>query len=152
MKELTVKYDTPGPRYTSYPTVPHWDTPINEGQWLSHLRSAVLENPQKGSGLYVHIPFCEKLCSYCGCHKFITKNKTVADPYVESLLKEWSLYASKLEDIFPLRVSELHFGGGTPTFLPPNAFQALLEGLYKRAVLTENASVSVWFRGCMCVS
>lgn len=143
MSSLIKKYDVPGPRYTSYPTVPYWDSPLSETQWIEQLRAAILKNEEKGCGIYIHIPFCEKLCSYCGCHKFITKDRSVVDPYVHSLLKEWSLYATMLKDVFPLKVSEIHLGGGTPTFLPPESLRTLMEGLYKNLKLSSQTSISV---------
>lgn len=142
-RALIKKYDVPGPRYTSYPAVPYWDAPMSETLWLNHLRNSILENLNEGCGIYIHIPFCEKLCSYCGCHKFISKNKSVAEPYVNSVLKEWQLYSEKLKDLFPLKVSEIHLGGGTPTFLPSQVFRVLMEGLYKNINLDTNVSISV---------
>ena len=93
---LLRKYNIPGPRYTSYPTVPYWTDSPTESQWISHIAQALDESEKKGVGaaLYLHIPFCESLCTYCGCNTRITRNHGVAAPYVQTLLKEWELYLS----------------------------------------------------------
>lgn len=130
---LIQKYNIPGPRYTSYPTVPYWDAEgIAIGDWQQTFVRAFNEsNSSEGISVYIHLPFCEDLCTFCGCHKRITKRHDVEEPYVETLLKEWSLYC----DLLPARplIRELHLGGGTPTFFSPAHLQQLMEGILKRA-------------------
>ena len=110
---LLQKYNTPVPRYTSYPTVPYWDEKlIPEKAWIEHIQDAF--QVDRGISLYIHLPYCEKLCTYCGCNKRITKNHGVEQPYIASLLKEWDLYLKNLPGR-PL-IKALHLGGGTPTF------------------------------------
>jgi oxygen-independent coproporphyrinogen-3 oxidase len=93
MCELVQKYNVPGPRYTSYPTVPYWDLESFSGKkWKSSVLKAFQENPEEGISLYIHLPFCESLCTFCGCHKRITKRHEVELPYIKSLLKVWQLY------------------------------------------------------------
>ncbi|MEN9488317.1 MAG: hypothetical protein RL494_582, partial [Bacteroidota bacterium] len=93
---LIQKYNVPGPRYTSYPTVPYWDESNFSYQiWIDTLKKSFDEsNLSEGISLYIHLPFCESLCTFCGCNKRITKNHTVENPYIEAVLKEWSLYCS----------------------------------------------------------
>jgi oxygen-independent coproporphyrinogen-3 oxidase len=117
-KELIQKYNIPGPRYTSYPTVPFWD---KEGILLEDwkettLRSFKESNDKEGITIYIHLPFCENLCTFCACHKRITKRHSVETPYIETVLKEWDLYCDLLTDRPKIR--EIHLGGGTPTFFP----------------------------------
>ena len=88
--ELIRKYNIPGPRYTSYPTVPFWkNEPLTETDWIGSLQKNydVFKSPD--ISLYIHLPFCESLCTFCGCHKRITKNHSVEEPYIETLIKEW---------------------------------------------------------------
>ena len=90
-KFLLKKYDIPAPRYTSYPTVPYWQTEhFEEKTWVEKVQKSFANSPEVS--LYIHLPFCERLCTYCGCNKRITKNHSVEQPYIESLLKEWQLY------------------------------------------------------------
>lgn len=128
-KELVRKYNVAAPRYTSYPTVPFWD--LNEWSkeaWIKSLQYSYSTQGENGIGIYVHLPFCESLCTYCGCNTRITKNHAVEHPYIQSLLKEWGLYKGVLNDSKP-RIKELHLGGGTPTFFSPENLRLLIEGL-----------------------
>jgi coproporphyrinogen III oxidase-like Fe-S oxidoreductase len=96
-KELIQKYNVPGPRYTSYPTVPFWKSlDMNHETWVSPLESQLKSNASLG--IYIHLPFCESLCTFCGCHKRITKNHQVEQPYIETVLREWELYQPYLKD------------------------------------------------------
>ncbi len=110
------KYDVPAPRYTSYPTVPYWSENPTTEQWLGFVR----ENMQKPSttwSMYLHIPFCETLCTFCGCNTSITKNHDREEPYVGMLFKEWENYIAKVPELLSRPLSQFHLGGGTPTFL-----------------------------------
>ncbi len=130
---LIQKYNVPGPRYTSYPTVPYWeeDTFSNE-KWLESVRKSFIQsNSKEGITLYIHLPFCESLCTFCGCFKRITKNHAVEDPYIKAVLKEWRLY-SELFDEKPV-IKEIHLGGGTPTFFSSNNLQDLINGIFSFA-------------------
>jgi len=113
---LISKYNVAGPRYTSYPTVPYWDeTSFNDKEWKRSLQKSFQEsNHSEGISIYIHLPFCESLCTFCGCNKRITKNHSVEVPYLESVLKEWGMYCNLFDEI-PI-IKELHLGGGTPTF------------------------------------
>ncbi|WP_412474266.1 oxygen-independent coproporphyrinogen III oxidase [Halobacteriovorax sp. YZS-1-1] len=122
--DLEKKYNIPVPRYTSYPAVPHWNGAPCEGIWLGHLKDQY--DPAQGVELYIHVPFCEKLCYYCGCHRVISKNKDRGLEYVNYLIKEWKLYKKKLGDI---KIASIHLGGGTPNFLTVEAFTNLFNEL-----------------------
>ena len=91
---LLAKYDVPSPRYTSYPTVPYWDeAPLPQERWLQHVKQAFRKtNSFEGISLYLHLPFCEQLCTYCGCNRRITKYHAVEEPYMQALLQEWDQY------------------------------------------------------------
>ena len=124
-ENLILKYNKAGPRYTSYPPVPFWQNCPTQDQWVEHIQKEY--HPEKGIDLYIHIPFCESLCYYCGCNRIVTKNHNVEEEYVQLLFKEWATYLSKLK--FIPQISSLHFGGGTPTFLSHENLDRLIEGL-----------------------
>ena len=142
MNSLINKYNIPGPRYTSYPTVPYWD---NDGftseQWQKTVIKSFNEsNAQEGISIYIHLPFCEQLCTFCACHKRITKQHSVETPYLESVLKEWNLYLSLFEE--KPKLKELHLGGGTPTFFSSENLRILLEGIFNTVEIAENPEFS----------
>ncbi len=111
--DLIKKYDRPGPRYTSYPTAPEWKDDFKAPQYLRHLARA--EAAGGPLSIYVHLPFCREMCRFCGCNVIATHDRSRADAYLDVLEKEVALVAAHL----PTRrtVSQLHWGGGTPTFL-----------------------------------
>jgi oxygen-independent coproporphyrinogen-3 oxidase len=130
---LIQKYNVPGPRYTSYPTVPYWeeDQFTNETWDTTLQRSFVESNSREGISLYIHLPFCESLCTFCGCNKRITKNHDVETPYIQALLKEWELYCNLLNT--KPSIKEIHLGGGTPTFFSTTNLNHLINGLFLTA-------------------
>lgn len=140
---LLLKYNVAGPRYTSYPTVPYWQpTPPTETQWKSLVSKTFTASNQKdGIALYLHIPFCESLCTYCGCNTRITINHKVEEPYLEALLKEWSLYVNLFGGEKPI-IRELHIGGGTPTFFSPANLRKLITGILADAEVHPQAEFS----------
>lgn len=131
---LIQKYNIPGPRYTSYPTVPYWDpTTFTKDAWIQTFTQSFTEsNSSEGISLYIHLPFCESLCTFCACHKHITKRHEVEEPYIETVLKEWKLYVALLDEK-PI-IKEIHLGGGTPTFFSKEQLQRLIEGLFENAI------------------
>jgi oxygen-independent coproporphyrinogen III oxidase len=135
MEDLIKKYNVPAPRYTSYPTVPFWDKEApTDKLWFQVVKKTFEEsNNEKGISIYIHLPFCESLCTYCGCNKRITKNHLVEDPYIEAILKEWQMYLKEFKRKPVIR--ELHLGGGTPTFFSPENLEKLLYGIYKGAII-----------------
>jgi len=131
---LVTKYNQPVPRYTSYPTVPVWKEEIDREQWKkSIIQQFSLHNSNEGISLYIHLPFCESLCTYCGCNKKITSNHSVEEEYMEMIKKEFEMYLALLPEKFMIR--ELHLGGGTPTFFSPENLQQLIHYLKDRSVI-----------------
>ncbi|HHT9077719.1 TPA: oxygen-independent coproporphyrinogen III oxidase [Flavobacterium psychrophilum] len=139
---LVQKYNVPGPRYTSYPTVPYWDENDFSYQiWINTIKKSFAEsNKLEGISLYIHLPFCESLCTFCGCNKRITKNHTVEKTYIEAVLKEWSFYCKILEPK-PI-IKEIHLGGGTPTFFSAENLESLINGIFCHASKAENYEFS----------
>ncbi|WP_409416981.1 oxygen-independent coproporphyrinogen III oxidase [Flavobacterium sp. PS2] len=130
---LIQKYNVPGPRYTSYPTVPYWnENDFTYQLWIESLQRSFAESNQKdGISLYIHLPFCESMCTFCGCNKRITKNHDVENPYIEAVIKEWSIYCKLLNER-PI-IKEIHLGGGTPTFFSPKNLEDLINGIFSYA-------------------
>jgi len=139
---LIQKYNIPGPRYTSYPTVPFWDAKgIAINDWKETAKRAFDEsNAEEGISIYIHLPFCESLCTFCACHKRITKQHNVETPYMETVLKEWDLYCELFET--KPRIKEIHLGGGTPTFFAPKNLEHLINGILDKAEKAEGFSFS----------
>ncbi|WP_343697551.1 oxygen-independent coproporphyrinogen III oxidase [Flavobacterium sp.] len=139
---LTQKYNVPGPRYTSYPTVPYWNEDnFTVEKWKLSFQKAFSEsNSQNGISLYIHLPFCESMCTFCGCNKRITKNHSVEEKYIQALLKEWSLYCKLLPE--KPSIKEIHLGGGTPTFFSSDNLEHLINGIFSFANKAENYEFS----------
>ena len=139
---LIRKYNIPGPRYTSYPTVPYWDdrTFSVEG-WKSSVTKSFNEgNDGEEISVYIHLPYCENLCTFCACHKRITKQHSVELPYIDALLAEWKMYTDLLGRK-PV-IKELHLGGGTPTFFSPDNLKYLIEHLFIHAIIATQPEFS----------
>ena len=134
---LVQKYNVPGPRYTSYPTVPYWDnTTFSLELWKQSLKKSFDEsNQSEGISLYIHLPFCESLCTFCGCHKRVTKRHEVEQPYIQAVLKEWDLYCALLVEK-PV-IKEIHLGGGTPTFFSVDHIQQLVQGILDKSEIAD---------------
>lgn len=141
--ELIRKHNVPGPRYTSYPTVPFWkNANLSPTEWTYSLQTFIQHNAVNEGSIYIHLPFCESLCTFCGCHKRITKNHQVELPYIASLVKEWQLYKAYLPENF--QIKELHLGGGTPTFFTPENLIQLMKGIFGNdSIAPENCELSL---------
>lgn len=139
---LIQKYNVAGPRYTSYPTVPYWDeASFSLQQWKQTLKRSFDEsNHVEGISLYIHLPFCESLCTFCGCHKKVTKRHDLELPYIQAVLKEWDLYCQLLADR-PI-IKEIHLGGGTPTFFSVKHLQQLIQGILAKANIADGYEFS----------
>ena len=142
MNHLIEKYNVAAPRYTSYPTVPYWDKTVpDQEQWKRLVKDTfTATNSSEGISLYIHLPFCESLCTYCGCNTRITVNHKVELPYIAAVLKEWSLYLDLFE-VTP-HIKEIHLGGGTPTFFSAAHLKRLITGILSTAILCEDAELS----------
>jgi oxygen-independent coproporphyrinogen-3 oxidase len=140
--ELVRKYNVPGPRYTSYPTVPYWEEDeLDPKDWKGVVKRGMNAfGKEEGVSLYIHLPFCESLCTFCGCNKRITKDHGVETPYIESVLKEWSLYLKAFEEA-PL-INDITLGGGTPTFFSPDHLRRLIEGILEHGKVASHAAFS----------
>lgn len=118
---LLKKYDRPGPRYTSYPTVPEWSSDFGPDDYVAALQKASAEdNPLS---LYFHIPFCRSRCRYCGCTTTIARDASIADDYIKILDKELNMVAAQLGN--RTKVIQMHWGGGTPTYLDADRIKTL---------------------------
>ncbi|TDW96695.1 oxygen-independent coproporphyrinogen III oxidase [Dinghuibacter silviterrae] len=136
---LAEKYNLPVPRYTSYPTVPFWKEGLDTDAWRANVAEGL--GASKGISLYIHLPFCESLCIYCGCNKKITTNHKVEEEYIDAVLAEWAQYLD-LSGKVPV-IRELHLGGGTPTFFSPDNLERLINGILSRAVVHPDHSFSL---------
>ena len=113
-EQLLKKYDQTGPRYTSYPTAVQFVPALNKDKYINIAEHASRQNPEQPLSLYFHIPFCDTICYYCGCSKIVTRDHSIAAPYLEYLEKELKLQSALFSN---RKVTQLHWGGGTPTFL-----------------------------------
>ncbi len=138
---LLKKYNIAAPRYTSYPTVPYWDNESFEtALWKGRLVEAYEEHRHEGISLYIHLPFCESLCTYCGCNTRITKNHKVESPYIVAVIKEWEMYVNLLGE--RPKIKEIHLGGGTPTFFSAANLKVLLQTIAGKASFDDDAACS----------
>ncbi|MFQ5696920.1 MAG: oxygen-independent coproporphyrinogen III oxidase [Myxococcota bacterium] len=119
LRETIERYDRPGPRYTSYPTAPTWSEGFGEGE----LRAALRRSQARELSVYVHVPFCERLCAFCACNRTITQDHAVAGPYLEGLEREASLIARELPE--GVAAVQLALGGGSPNFLRSSELERL---------------------------
>jgi len=134
------KYSTAAPRYTSYPTLPYWDTNNwNPDLWINAVKRTA-DSAKQGISLYIHLPFCESLCTYCGCNTRITKNHDVELPYIAAVLKEWRMYLEQIGK--QIYINDLHLGGGTPTFFKPKNLAFLIEEILRDAKPVQDAAFS----------
>ena len=121
--DLIKRYNLPGPRYTSYPTVPVW----KEGNFSKEYSDCLNREGknEKPISLYIHIPFCKQLCTFCGCNKYITNDKNLVEKYLASLEKEIRTVSNCLGK--KKELAEIHLGGGTPTYLRLNQLEKLMD-------------------------
>jgi len=136
--ELIRRYDTSGPRYTSYPTAVQFHDGFGEVQYRTAAQFTNGRVPPRPLSLYVHIPFCDTLCFYCGCNKVVTKNRARAAPYLERLHREIALQAKLFDRERP--VDQLHWGGGTPTFISHNEMCTLMRVIGEHFALRDDDS------------
>lgn len=135
---LNMVPEYPIPRYTSYPTAPHFENSINSkiySSWLNNVKS--IEN----LSLYIHIPFCNSLCYFCGCHTTATKKYEPVNRYVDFLIKEIHLIRSKIN--FIPKVSHIHFGGGTPSILKPKDLKLIMDTINKKFNVNNKCEIAM---------
>ncbi|GMQ26852.1 oxygen-independent coproporphyrinogen III oxidase [Algoriphagus sp. oki45] len=139
--DLIQKYNRPVPRYTSYPTVPFWENDLDPNSWENLVQIAYNDfGKEEGICLYIHLPFCESLCTYCGCTKRITKNHQVENPYLEAVLREWRSYRILFSE--SPKIAAIHLGGGTPTFFSPEHLKFLISEILNTAKPSTNREFS----------
>ncbi len=137
---LVCKYDVPGPRYTSYPPATLFTTGFGEADYRVCL-AAASQRKSEPLSLYVHLPFCEQRCWFCGCNAIVTDHRETIDAYLERLERETALLAEALGE--RRRLSQYHWGGGTPTYLAPSQMERLQRAVLAHFVLAEDAEVAV---------
>jgi len=140
-KAKILKYDRPGPRYTSYPTAPYFHEGFGRDEYAAEIeRTNAVEAPAPLS-LYFHLPFCQSVCYFCGCNVTYTKDRTLGDVYVDHLLLEMDALAARMKP--GRKVHQVHWGGGTPTFIPAPTLRRLWEGIRARFDLAPGAEIGV---------
>ncbi|WP_133405326.1 oxygen-independent coproporphyrinogen III oxidase [Parashewanella tropica] len=135
-QSMIEKYNYSGPRYTSYPTALEFDASFTEDQFLK----AIETSKSRQLSLYIHIPFCAKLCYYCGCNKVITRHKHKAEQYLEYLKSEILARAPLFKDY---QVTQMHWGGGTPTYLEPEQILWLTDQLKSAFNFVDDGEFSI---------
>jgi oxygen-independent coproporphyrinogen-3 oxidase len=138
--DLLSRYDRPGPRYTSYPTAVEFHAGVNEAVYRDRLAQADRASDDPLS-IYVHLPFCEARCSYCGCHVVITKHRDVEARYLDYLEREIDLVAAALPN--RRTVSQLHWGGGTPTYSAPADLKRIAGRMRRHFSYTPDAEIGI---------
>jgi oxygen-independent coproporphyrinogen-3 oxidase len=141
VSQVLDKYNQPGPRYTSYPTAPKWDDGFGETDLREAFNEANARPDPAPLSLYFHIPFCESLCLYCGCNVVINKRHEVALPYLEHLKREIDSTGAQVDHA--RKVEQLHWGGGTPTYLSPEQIEDLYSYIEARFSFSPTAEVSI---------
>ena len=135
------RFDIPGPRYTSYPTADRFVEAFDRNAFAEALRARATGVANSALSLYVHLPFCNTVCYYCGCNKVITKDRSKSAEYAGYIAREADLV---LEHLTGNRtIEQLHFGGGTPTFMSNEELEQLMEVLTKRFPLEEKGEFSI---------
>lgn len=136
--EDVLRYSEPGPRYTSYPTHPVWNEKMGSQDLCDELASFTPETPLS---IYIHLPFCEKLCHFCACHRIIDSSQAHHEAYLRDLEKEIGLLAKTLQK--KGRIVQMHWGGGTPTFLSPQALDRLADLCHQTFFFEADAEISI---------
>jgi len=139
--DLIRKLDKSGPRYTSYPTADRFVEAFDAETYKNWVAKRGVGGVHRPLSLYVHIPFCNTLCFYCACNKIITKDKTKAVTYLDYLKKEIALQSALFTD--NPEVTQLHFGGGTPTFLSDEEIRDLMGFIRQNFRLVEDGEYSI---------
>ena len=137
--QLLKKYNVPGPRYTSYPTVPAWTTEVSASDYRENLAKLKDNEPLS---LYFHLPFCEKLCHFCGCMQVITSDHSRSRTYTDILLQEIDRVASSIS-ASSKQVVQLHFGGGTPNFLQPGEMREIMQAIRRNFSIAAHAEIAI---------
>lgn len=137
-RTLIDKYDKAGPRYTSYPTAPHFNESFGPAQFRDYAAKSNAEDPKRPLSLYIHIPFCDTVCYYCACNKVVTPDRSKAVTYLDYLYKEIEMVGALFDRDRP--VVQFHLGGGTPTYLNPEQLTGLMAKIKEHFTLVEDGT------------
>jgi len=145
------KYNKSGPRYTSYPTAPEWSERVSSEDFRRHIRTKGTGKTDASLSLYFHIPFCEHRCRFCACNTIITEKREVIPPYLSALDREMGIIASEMETSGQQTrpVTQIHFGGGTPTYLSPQQFVELMSQVRHYFHVVPDAEISIEVDPCV---
>ena len=138
-EELLGRYNVPGPRYTSYPTAPEWSGDFGPADYENALSAS--NQAGRPLSLYMHLPFCERLCLFCGCNVIIKKKHDIAIPYLETLKAEIAMIAARIDRSRP--VVQFHWGGGTPTWFSPAQLEELFVFAQNHFAFADDAEIGV---------
>ena len=139
-EDLLQKYDKPGPRYTSYPTAPEWQDNFRDNEFRKALSEAA-QHDNTPLSVYVHIPFCWERGLFCGCNVVISKRQDVADKYLDYVEKELAMGAGALKQ--RNKVKQLHWGGGTPTYLTVPQIKFLFDAISRHFDISSDAEIAL---------
>jgi len=138
--DLIKKYDKPGPRYTSYPTAPHFSDAFTYEEFLKEMDSSNAGSNPPDLSLYYHLPYCDTLCYFCGCNMIVSKNRERIGRYVQYLKKEIDLVSARIAQ--GRKAVQLHWGGGTPTHLTPDEISDLSSYIHSRFEFRDSVEAS----------
>src|SRR5580704_7642986 len=138
-EDFLAKYNTPGPRYTSYPTAPVWQDNFGPGDLESAYKEA--DDAASPISLYMHLPYCESLCLFCACNVVITKDTSAVPPYLATLKQEIERVAHHVSR--RRGVVQFHWGGGTPTYLTPAQMEELFGYAHERFTFAPDAEIGI---------
>jgi oxygen-independent coproporphyrinogen III oxidase len=139
--ELVDRYNVPGPRYTSYPTAPEWLDSFGPVEFERSFDESNSAQPQRPLSLYMHLPFCDSLCLFCGCNVVINRNHEISHPYIQTLKQEIDRVASRLDR--SRQIVQFHWGGGTPTYLSPAQLEDLFLYAKERFTFAQDAEIGL---------
>lgn len=140
-KDLILKYDRPGPRYTSYPTAPYFREDFGIAEYRDEIGRTNQPECHMPLSLYFHLPFCRSVCYFCGCNVHFTKDQSLGETYVDHMLLEMKALSAMVRP--QRRVAQIHWGGGTPTFLPAPTLRRLFDGIIENFSLADDAEIGV---------
>lgn len=139
IQELITRYDKPGPRYTGYPMPPAWNDHLEESVLLEAIEA--VSDQDDHLSLYIHLPFCKRRCSYCGCNVVISPQYDPVKSFLETLDKEADLWKKSL--VKPRKIIQMHWGGGTPNYLNSSDLSKVFHSISSRFQILPSAEVSI---------
>ncbi|MCF6358963.1 MAG: radical SAM protein, partial [Draconibacterium sp.] len=139
-KNLINKYNVPVPRYTSYPPANFFSEEYNSDEYIKSLEFSNTEKPENIS-IYIHIPFCQKMCHYCGCNAHLTRSIEKMNVYVDALKKEILMVKKHLDS--KRKVSQVHWGGGTPNYLPIEMVEEIMSVIHQNFSFIKNPEIAM---------